>query len=347
MGSTSAVPAMNGAACPDLIYPNYQDWGFVKVQLDKRSFETARASLSTVEDPLLRSMLWQSLWDGVRDAKLPLNEFIKVALNNAPQEKDYTLLGNVLSKVAASKQYLDAMHLNNAYSRDTTRALEDMAWNGALAHKGNDNFQRRWFGNYLNVASSEQALARLASLLEGKTTIDGLAINQDLRWSIINRLNRFNYQGAEALVEAEQARDKSDSGQAAAVAATVVRPSASTKTEWLNTVEDLKTKLPFSKVRTAMHNMYPSEQAKLSEQTANQRLGKLAALDKTAGTVYMRAFSESLIPATCTPASVQRLSRAAKELKDLSAGTRRSLLDALQEDQRCVAIKKALTAPKS
>jgi aminopeptidase N len=89
-GATTKVPALAGSACPDLVYPNYQDWGFVKVQLDKRSFETARASLAKVDDPLLRTMLWQSLWDGVRDGKLPLNEFIKTALANAPLEKDYT-----------------------------------------------------------------------------------------------------------------------------------------------------------------------------------------------------------------------------------------------------------------
>jgi aminopeptidase N len=31
----------------------------------------------------------------------------------------------------------------------------------------------------------------------------------------------------------------------------------------------------------------------------------------------------------------------------LSAGTRRALLDTLDEDQRCVVIKNALTVPKS
>jgi aminopeptidase N len=34
-------------------------------------------------------------------------------------------------------------------------------------------------------------------------------------------------------------------------------------------------------------------------------------------------------------------------MKDLSAGTRRALLDTQQEDQRCVTIKQAMTAPKS
>ncbi len=346
-GAKTAVPALNGAACPDLVYPNYQDWGFAKVQLDKRSFETARSSLSQVEDPLLRAMLWQSLWDGVRDAKLPLNEFIKVALNNAPQEKDYTLLGDVVGKIVASKGYLDAMNLNDAYAKQTARALEDMAWQGVVAHKGNDNFQRRWFGAYLNLASSDEALARLAGLLDGKAATEGLQVNQDQRWAIIGRLNRYNYRGAAALVEAEQARDKSDTGQGAAVAAIASRPDAKTKAEWLATIEDLKTRLPFSRVRTAMHSIYPAEQGKLGEQSAARRLASLPALDKAAGPVFMRSYATSLIPAGCTPQSVQRLQRAADQMKDLSAFTRRSLLDTLQEDQRCVAIKKAMTASKS
>ncbi|MFC0251646.1 aminopeptidase N [Massilia consociata] len=345
-GAKTAVPGMVGAACPDLVYPNYQDWGFVKVNLDKRSFATARTSLAGVDDPLLRAMLWQALWDGVRDARLPLNEFIQVALVNAPQEKDYTLLGDVLGKVTASREYLDAMSLDNAWSRQTAKALEEMAWNGVVANRGNESFQRLWFGTYLSVASSQEALARLAGMLDGKGT-EGLAIGQDQRWAIINRLNRFDHAGAGALVEAEQARDKSDAGQGAAIAATVSRPDPNVKSEWLATVEDLQTKLPFSKVRTAMGAMYPAEQKALAEQTAASRLAKLPAIDKAAGPVFMRSYANTMIPASCTPASVQRLQKAADTMKDLSAGTRRSLLDTLQEDQRCVAIRQALTAPKS
>jgi aminopeptidase N len=345
-GAKTAVPALVGSACPDLVYPNYQDWGFAKVQLDQRSFNTARAHLSGVSDPLLRTMLWQSLWDGVRDGKLPLNEFIKTALNNAPAEKDYTLLGDVLGKVGASRHYLNAMG-DTAYARKATRDLEQMAWNGVVASKGDDNFQRRWFSQYLGLAGSHEALDHLAAILDGRTTVEGMNINQDLRWAIIARLNRYNYAGSAALVEAELARDKSDTAQAEALAATVSRPDPKTKAEWLATIEDLQTKLPFSKIRTAMFSLYPSEQRALAEQSAEARLAKLPALDKSAGPVYMRAFAASMIPTSCTPASVKRLTAAAEQMKDLSAGTRRSLLDAQQEDQRCVTIKQAMTAPKS
>lgn len=346
-GARTQVKELVGTSCPDLVYPNYEDWGFAKVQLDQRSFETAKSHLAGVSDPLLRTMLWQGLWDGVRDGKLPLNEFITVALNNAPQEKDYTLLGDVLGKVKHSSDYLDRMGLNNAWARQTRKALEDMAWNGAVASKGDDNFQRRWFGLYVDVASTPEGLARLASLLDGKAAVDGLSLNQDLRWSILHRLNRYNYTGVAALVDAEQAKDKSDSGQAAALAATVVRPDAQTKAEWLATVSDLQTKLPFSKVRTAMFNMFPSGQTDLSEQSAQQRLAQLPAMDKTAGPVYMRAYAASMIPTACTAASVKRLADAASKLQDLSAGTRRSLLTALEDDERCVTIRNAMTVPKS
>jgi aminopeptidase N len=218
-----------------------------------------------------------------------------------------------------------------------------MAWNAAVAAKGNDDFQRRWFGTYVNLASSRPALDRLAALLDGKQTLDGLAINQDLRWSIIARLNRFDYPGAAGLVKAEQERDKSDSGQAAALAATVMRPDPAVKSEWLGTIQDTKTKLPFSKVRTAMGSLYPTEQKALAEQTADQRLAKLPELDKNAGPVYMRAYGPSMIPASCTPASVKRLQAASTKMTALSAGTRRALLDTLEEDQRCVAIRQAMT----
>ena len=345
-GALTRVPALVGSACPDLVYPNYQDWGFAKVRLDARSFATAQTNLSKVEDPLLRSMLWQSLWDGVRDGQLPLNAFIKTALANAGLEKDYTLLGKVLGMIASSRRYLDAMHGDAAYAQKSTAAMEAQAWAGVQANVSDSNFLRLWFGHYLDTASSTGALDRLAAILDGTLVVEHLAVSQDLRWSIIGRLNRYAHPGSAKRISAELARDKSDGGQSAALAATVLRPDAATKAKWLSKVEDLKTRLPFSKVRVAMGSLYPVEQAALGEASASARLASLAALDKAAGPVYMRSFAER-IPANCTPASVQRLAEAATRYPDLSAGTRRALLGAHQEDQRCLMIRQAMTLPKA
>ncbi len=341
-GATTDVPELKGAACPDLVYPNYEDWGYVKVQLDPRSFGTARASVSKVEEPLLRTMLWQSMWDGVRDGELPLNEFMETALNNVPRESDYALLGDALEKVEQGVTYLQKMAPDAAYTKKTLLSLEKMAWQGVVTAK-DENFRRRWLSAYVDIATSKEAQDRLAGLLNDRGVPPGLTINQDVRWAIVRQLSARDYQGAPLLLAAEEARDKSDSGQSAALAATVVRPDAKVKLDWLTQIGDLQTKLPFSRIRTAMENLYPSTQATLSEQTAAQRLAQLPALDKAAGPVFMRTYGFTMIPATCTPQSVQRLSDAAAQQKDLSAGTRRALLERQQEDARCVSIKKALT----
>ena len=346
-GARTAVPALIGAACPDLVYPNYGDWGFVKARLDSRSFATAQANVGRVADPLLRAMLWQSLWDGVRDGALPLDAFVKTVLANAPAEKDYTLLGGIVRKIESTNDYLNLMMPRSAYAQQTGLALEAMAWEGVLANKGNSDFLRRWFDLYVDLAASGPAQARLADILSAKLVVDGLPMSQDVRWALIRQLSRHDYPGSAALVEAERTRDNSDTGQIAAIAAAAVRPDAAVKAQWLASVTDLKTPLPFSRIRAAMTNLYPSEQSALDETTAAARLQTLAALDRTAGPVYMRSYAVSLIPATCTPASVQRLAGAIAEYKELSVVSRRALLVQHQEDQRCVAIKAAMTVPQS
>ena len=343
-GAATPVPALAGTACPDLVYPNYQDWGFVKIALDARSLATARNHLAAVDDPLLRTMLWQSLWDGVRDGKTPLGDFLDTALKNAPGETDYTLLGDVLGKVGAARHLLDRTGIDTPATRRTRAALETMAWNGVTANANNGDFQRRWLLTYIDMAASADAQKRLAGLLDGSFTMAGVTVNQDLRWQIIAQLNRRAYPGSADLIAAEAARDKSDAGQAAAIAAEAARPDASTKARWLATIQDTKTALPFSKVRVAMFSLYPSEQGALAEASADARLAQLAVLDKSAGPVYMRAYAGAMIPANCTPASVARLGKAATTMTDLSALTRRSLLNAQEEDQRCVAIKRLMTA---
>ena len=344
-GASTEVAELKGAACPDLVYPNYQDWGFVKAKLDARSAATARKDISKVQDKLLRTMLWHSMWDNVRDGDLPLNEFLDTVLANAAAENDYVLLGDVLGKAQNALRYLRTMSSDAKYTHDTAQRIGKMAWARTATTTG--DFQRRWFNTYLAAAGSKESLERLAAMLDGQVKVKGLTLSQEQRWDIIAILNRYAMAGADARIAAEQAKDKSDSGELAAVAAQAARPDAKVKQEWLARIGDQQTKLPFSRIRTAMHSLYPSTQVALNELTAAERLAQLPLLDKSAGPVFMRDYAGAMIPATCTPASVQRLADAAAANPELSAGTRRALLVAHQEDQRCVAIRKALTVPFS
>jgi aminopeptidase N len=102
-----------------------------------------------------------------------------------PAEKDYTLLGDVTGKLRMAKAYLDEMGPEvSAYRNKVLPQLEQMAYKASVAAQGDNNFQRRWFGTYLGLASTPAALAQLADILSGKQVVPGLNVGQDLRWGL-------------------------------------------------------------------------------------------------------------------------------------------------------------------
>ncbi len=338
-GKSTQVKELIGEACPDLVYPNYQDWGFVKVVLDKRSFATTKKYLAQMQDPLLRSMLWQSLFDSVRDGELALNDYLTVTLNNAPLEQDYTILGQILSQLSQAKAYLNkALPGSHKYINEVVEQLEEITWQSTLAHSDNKNMQRRWFNSYLNLAQSDAALDNLYKLLTRQHFVEGLSISQDVRWDIIAQLSRLGHKRAANLIVTELHADKSDTGEKSALYAQVVAPDAAMKLTWLNKIQQESLAIPFAKLRTVMAALYPSEQNNLNEQTAQQRISSLSDIDKSHNAVFMRSYI-GLIPATCSKVSVKRLVQSVEQLTDLSVGTMRALKVKLQEDKRCLMIK--------
>lgn len=342
-GKSTQVNELVGVSCPDLVYPNYQDWAFVKVNLDARSFKTTQDYLAQIQDPLLRSMLWQSLWDSVRDGKLPLNEYLQVALANAPLEQDYTTLGQILGQISSAKTYLNkGLGSQHPYVIDIAQQLEEITWQSTLANSDNKSRQRRWFNSYLNFAHTDSALDNLYKLLSGQYSLEGLIISQDIRWDIIAQLSRYKHAKSAKLIAQELILDSSDTGEKSAIYAQVIAPNAKVKTDWLTKIQQKNSDIGFSKLRTAMNALYPSEQNSFREQTATQLMLNLTEIDKANGPVFMRSYN-NLIPATCSDLSVTRLTTAIDELTELSFGTKRSLLIKHQEDQRCLMIKNNIT----
>jgi len=344
-GAATEVPALVGKACPALVYPNYEDWGFARVNLDERSFATARTSLSNTDDVMLRSMLWQSLSDGLRVQRVALPDYIDALLANAPRESDPALVRQALMAVAGAQESLRIFGAEGAspaarkYAAGATRRLEEMLWAGLLAHSGKRDEARSWFSTYLEVANSQAALEKLRAILDGKARADGVDIDQDFRWSIVEQLNRFDAPGSQALIAAELARDGSENGQLSAIAAEVVRPDAKTKAAWLAKIQAMPTdELPYAKLRVAMGSLYPAGQEAYAEVSAAQVLESMTRIDASADRVFMRSYG-SMVPSTCTAASVARLEQASKALQGLSEGVRRDIVSSLEEDRRCVAIR--------
>jgi aminopeptidase N len=107
------------------------------------------------------------------------------------------------------------------------------------AEPGSDH-QLAWARAFAATARTAEQLDLLEGLLSGGETIEGLAVDTELRWTFVHRLaaaGRFD----EAEITAEYERDKTAAGERHAATARAARPTEEAKTEaWASVVESDK-----------------------------------------------------------------------------------------------------------
>jgi aminopeptidase N len=62
------------------IFPNYGDYGYGIFLLDEKSREYVLKNIQNEKDPFLRSMMWGSLWDSVREGELDPREYVELVV---------------------------------------------------------------------------------------------------------------------------------------------------------------------------------------------------------------------------------------------------------------------------
>ena len=81
---------------------------YTKLTLDKRSLATTRTHLAGLDDPLARAVLWEALWDMVRDAELLVSDYLEITLANIDVETDSATLGTLTRRMTtAIESYSD------------------------------------------------------------------------------------------------------------------------------------------------------------------------------------------------------------------------------------------------
>ena len=67
---------------PQLIFPNYKDYGYGIFLLDDKSRDYVLKNIQNEKDPFLRTMMWGSLWDSVREGELDPREYVELIVRN-------------------------------------------------------------------------------------------------------------------------------------------------------------------------------------------------------------------------------------------------------------------------
>jgi aminopeptidase N len=223
-GERTEVPALAGLAQPDLILVNDDDLAYTKVRLDEKSLATATAHLKDFSESLPRTLVWNSAWDAARDGETPARRYVELILANVAAESDSSVILVQLRQLATTLNFYVAERHREA----TTVAAVDTLWELANAVPGGSDAQLQFVKSFALLARSTGQLDTVAGLLSGSTALEGLAVDQDLRWELLASLVAGGRLGTED-INAELERDNTSSGQNAAALAKAAIPTPDAK----------------------------------------------------------------------------------------------------------------------
>ena len=224
VGERTDVTDLVGVDQPDLLLINDDDLTFAKTRLDDRSLRTAVEHLGDLTASLPRALIWGAAWDMTRDAEMSTGDFLRLALSGLPSEGDVGVVQQVLRQVkAAIDMYAQPDHRDDYLSR-LTDALHELAESAVPGSDHQLAFVRGW----ISAARTPQHLERLAALLHGDAVLDGLTVDADLRWTMLQRLVATGAVGADAIDE-ESLRDRTATGQRQAAYARAAIPTSEAK----------------------------------------------------------------------------------------------------------------------
>ncbi|CAM5708273.1 Aminopeptidase N OS=Streptomyces alboniger OX=132473 GN=pepN PE=3 SV=1 [Streptomyces alboniger] len=185
-GELTAVDALVGKRRPAVILLNDDDLSYAKVRLDAESLAFVTDHIGDFEASLPRALCWASAWDMTRDAELPTREYLALVLSGIGKESDIGVVQSLHRQVKlALDLYAAPAGRDAALARWTEVTLEHLR----AAEPGSDH-QLAWARGFAATARTDADLSLLEGLLAGTESVEGLAVDTELRWAFVNRSRR-------------------------------------------------------------------------------------------------------------------------------------------------------------
>ncbi|MDG4863604.1 aminopeptidase N, partial [Streptomyces sp. T-3] len=178
------VPELVGRHRPAVILLNDDDLSYAKVRLDPESLRHVTQHLGDFEASLPRALCWASAWDQTRDGELATRDYLSLVLSGIGKESD---IGVVQSLHRQVKLALDLYAAPEWREQGLARWTEATLAHLKSAEPGSDH-QLAWARAFAATARTDEQLAYLAALLDGSETVEGLAVDTELRWAFLQRL---------------------------------------------------------------------------------------------------------------------------------------------------------------
>ncbi|GAB2748697.1 aminopeptidase N [Nocardioides pakistanensis] len=330
-GERTEIAELVGQQQPDLVLLNDGDLTYAKIRLDERSLATLVDGIASLDDSLARALCWGAAWDMTRDAEMSATDWVTLVLRGIGSESDV---------MAVSRLPLSTQLAVDSYSDPAKRSELTAAWERGLlelleaAEPGSDH-QLAFARAFAAAARSDEALDRLAGLLDGSVTYDGLAVDTDLRWTLLRALAARG-RADRARIEEELARDNTISGQERAAAALAVRPTTEAKEEaWRDAV--VRDDVPNETQRNIALAFHVAGQEEILQPFLARYLEVAATIWEEKGTQRASTILEYLFPRTLVSAETLDTVDAWLESSDANPAAKRYVREGRADIARALA----------
>ena len=233
-GELTPVPELVDTRQADILVLNDDDLTYAKVRLDEDSLAQGLAHIEAFTESLPRSIVLASAWDMVRDGELAASHFLKAALRALSVEEHSSVIQGLLGRITTCLSGF----LPPAVRRDLAPRTADRLLELARAATAGSDKQLQLVRALSAHAVTDEQLDAIAGLLEGTTALDGLDVDQDLRWDLLTGLVAAGRFGEEQ-IRTEEDRDRTTTGRERAAEARAAIPTPKAKqTTWRALVDD-------------------------------------------------------------------------------------------------------------
>jgi aminopeptidase N len=330
---TTLVAAARGLPAPIFAYANASDYGYGLFMLDDRSRDWLLTNRVAVRDPFLRAMLWGSLWDLVRDARLDPERYAEAALAALPTERDEQIASRILGRLTRAVDTYVSPPSRAALAPRVEAMLLEMASDTTRTY----GVRKSNFDTYVSFASSGQALARLNSWLDSASAA-GAPLRQPTRWSIVTQLAARGHATADARLAVEAARDTSTGGRRRAFIAGSAFPRAEAKREYF-TRYFKDAQLNEDWVTASMGSFNHSDQGALTLQYLRPALDTLPWVQQNRRIFFLGSWLGGFIGGQRSALALATVDKFLSDNPDLPRDLRLKVLQARDDLERTVRIR--------
>lgn len=345
-GKKTQITLPENTQCPDLVYPNADDWAYAKVLLDEQSIATLRLQIHSIDDDMIRMMLWESMWDAVMDTHITLKEYLDFSLVNLVDENDETSLELIGFNLMKAYNYFTVLAASDGVYDGERAQIEGVFKDLMLRAGPASDKQKNFFEKYLAALHTTNELKYARGLLLGELSIEGLMLDQDLRWQIILRLNQYAYQDYVSLTVSEGERDPSNAGELMSVAAQAIRANKPDKARWLNAIVDENSSRKLGEIRSVLKNLYPSSQVN-NQREALAEIMRVGLEVKSSKDVRFVGLYGKLFDGMCSLESAEQLKLFMDQHGHDHPVLNKKLKVAIFESKRCVNLASALESKQA